>query len=407
VAVYFDISTLGYGAQGPAFRTGVFRSVEHLAKALLDIELPGLSLCAIDSPEAWALSLDYWRRGPLAKAPFHSEGGYGAFRALHPKLIDWNSREKAGPLRRLSRRALKEAVERVRPPAGFPRLPADGLYHSPFYPLPAPVGSKPRVLTIHDLINLLHPEVSPGTGEFLRTIVSSLHPEDQVVCVSSWTRDELLGFAPQLDPKKVSVIGWAADETLKPPTSAQMEKVQEKYGLGDEPYFLAVATQEKRKNLSRLILAFEELRRRRPDCEARLALVGFEGSGSSTLRRSEGVRFLGYVADEALPALYGGSLAFAFPSLYEGFGLPALEAMACGAPVLSSNTSALLEVVGDGGWLLDPKDTGAWSHALEKLYDSKSDREEWRAKGAAWVRRFSWRQTATQYAAVYRAVSDS
>ncbi len=407
--VLFDISALGYGALGPAFRTGVYRVVENLALSLM-ARGGGVAtrFCAADSPEAWALAHGYWKDGPLAASEFVPESGGGLYGPLQRTLTNWNRNPQVSPIERLGRRALREVTSRLR--EKVPCLDQEDfkgyVYHSPYYAFPEISRGRPRVLTLHDLISLRYPEVSSGSREYLRTIVDSIEPNDRVVCVSEWTRKELLEYAPSLDPAMVSAIGWAADDSFRPMPAKAVEIARVTHNVQGRPYFLCVGTEEKRKNLPMLIQAFDSLLARRPDCEARLALIGAAGSDTKAVEvsakgKSRIVR-LGFVENHELPALYTGALAYAFPSLYEGFGLPALEAMACGTAVLASDSSALTTVVGEGGWLLPPRDPEAWSHALERIYDSEPERESWRAKGAAWVRRFSWKQTADQYASLYK-----
>ncbi len=405
--VIFDISTLGYGALGPAFRTGVFRSVENLLHSL-DRFHPGLvRLCALDSPQAWALSRRYWKRSAVAGAEFLPAEGGRLFSLMEGALVRWNQVSDAGFLRRLSRRALRESSSRLG--KRVPRLSASdfagSVYHSPFYAFPPETKGLARVLTLHDLINLRSPELPRGSGEYLRVIVKGIGPEDRVACCSEWTRQELLEQCPRLSPERVSVIGWGVGDNFAPPPPDLKASTLRSFGLDQVPYFISVATLEKRKNVPLLIGAFQDLRARRPDCEARLVLVGADGSDTAAvtamIQGKSDILRLGFVPDASLAALYAGSSGFALPSLYEGFGLPALEAMRAGAPVLASESSALGAVVGEGGWRLDPRDREAWSHALELLYDSSTERDKWRARGAAWASRFSWKSTAAGYAGVY------
>ena len=405
--VLFDISVLGYGGLSPAYRTGVYRSVERLGRAFVERHADTVKFCAADSAEAWALSLAYWRRTHGTRGEFVPQGGGECFLRIHDELIRWNAKGKGSAPFRLGRRVLREMSQRLQFTA--PRLPASefsgAVYHSPFYGFPAASGGAARVLTINDLVNLSHPELTGGSAEPMRGIVASIRPSDWIVCISEWTRNELLSIVPSLSPERVRVVLLGVDGEFRPCTETEVSASRAAFAL-DRPYFLSVATQEKRKNLPFLIGAFDKLLSRRPDCQAELVLIGAPGGGSEAVKatsRAKGrVRWLGFVNEAHLAPLYTGALAFAFPSLFEGFGLPALEAMQCGCPVIASQGSALTEVVGEGGERIDPRNEEAWSHALEVRYDSETERAQWRAKGTAWVSRFSWKKTADDYMAIYR-----
>jgi glycosyltransferase involved in cell wall biosynthesis len=181
--------------------------------------------------------------------------------------------------------------------------------------------------------------------------------------------------------------------------------VRERYSIPGAPYVLAVGTVQPRKNYARLIAAMHEL----PDHH--LVIVGGKGWLEGPIyeaARAPGaarrVHFTGFADDADLPALYSGAAAFAFPSLYEGFGLPILEAMACGTPVVAANASSLPEVAGDAAVLVDPLDTGALADALRRVTSDADFAEALRARGFEQARRFTWEAAARQLVEVYRRV---
>jgi alpha-1,3-rhamnosyl/mannosyltransferase len=223
------------------------------------------------------------------------------------------------------------------------------------------------------------------------TIRPALRRAAALVCISEATRHDLVARFPRT-AARAQVVPLAADARFA--TAQRSAQVEERLGL-DRPYVLAVGTLEPRKNLERLIAAWEGL----GDTHA-LALVGPRGWDDETIvaaaRRAGDVRLLGHVDDADLPALYAGATCFAYPSLYEGFGLPVLEAMAAGAPVLTSNVSSLPEVVGDAALLVDPRDTGAIRAGLRRLLSEPALREELRARGRGRAATFSWDRTASE-----------
>jgi glycosyltransferase involved in cell wall biosynthesis len=289
-------------------------------------------------------------------------------------------------------------------------------------PLGAPLRRSLRtVVTIHDLGYLRFPEAhTPAQRLYLRlSTLWSARAATRLIAVSSATRDDLIGLA-SVPAEKISVVHHGLSNRfhmVEDPTA--IKAIQERYDIRP-PYFLYVGTIQPRKNLVRLIEAFAQandpnlqsaiLRLRSGQvCNLQLVIAGKRGWFSESIERraaelgiSERVRFTGYVADDDLPALLSGALAFVLPSLYEGFGMPILEAMACGAPVLASTTSSLPEVAGDAALLADPQDTTAIADGLARLASDAELRAELRARGLARAATFTWDRCAEQTLAVLR-----
>ena len=300
---------------------------------------------------------------------------------------------------------LRALWEQTVVPLEVARLRPD-VYHSPNYILPLAV-SCPTVVTIHDLFYLdaaLHRLRSHLYLTVLAT--QAIRRATRIICVSAYTRDRLLERFPEA-AARVRLVGEGVDPRFRPPAPEAVARAREAVGF-DEPYVLFVGTVEPRKNLPRLIRAFGTAvgRGRLPH---RLVIAGGQGWKDGPVREAyesspvKGrIRLAGYVADDLLPAVYGGADVFAYPSQAEGFGLPPLEAMACGTAVLTSATSALPEVVGEAALLVDPQDEAAIAEGLERLL---SDAGERRARAEAGLRRaaaFSWERTAEETLAVYR-----
>ena len=290
------------------------------------------------------------------------------------------------------------------------RRPVDLLHVQ--YTAP-PIAPCPVVATVHDLSFEHLPETFKRRSwmQLRLTVRRTVRRAAHVIAPSEFTRRDLVETY-RLDPARVSAIPLAASTRFEPVEDAdELGRVRRRYGLEGE-YILAVGSIQPRKNLVRLIRAYSGLRRERGRSNLpKLALVGKQAwLYGETLKviEEEGVRdsvvLPGYVSEGDLPALYTGALCFAYPSYFEGFGLPPLEAMRCGAPVLTGNQTSLPEVVGDAGLMVDPFDTDALARALARLIDDAALRLELRSRGLKRARAFDWRDTARMTLQVYRRV---
>ncbi len=295
-------------------------------------------------------------------------------------------------------------------PRDLRRRPVD-VYHAVtgFEVPPAP---GPRyVATVHDLVPLRFPRLVPWRHRWaVRCLLpGALRRAARVIAVSAATRAELLARYP-LPPDKVRVVPEAAPPGFGPPPAEAVAALRARYGLTD-PYVLFVGLLEPKKNLPALLEAVARLRRRGGWGTATLVLAGARGWGPGDLRETverrglgEAVRILGPVPDTDLPALYAGATVFVFPSLWEGFGLPVLEAMAVGTPVVAARRGALPEVAGDAAVLVEPE-PDPLGDALGTVLADRRLRERLREAGLARARAFSWERTARETLAVYRAAA--
>jgi glycosyltransferase involved in cell wall biosynthesis len=289
--------------------------------------------------------------------------------------------------------------------------PPDLLF-VPAHVLPL-VHPRRSVVTVHDLGYLHYPEAHT-TSQNLYLRWSTRHNARaacRVVADSEATRRDLERHCG-IPRDKIAVVYPGRDKGLVPVTDPAMEAaVRSRYGLTG-PYLLYVGTLHPRKNLVRLVQAFSELLARTahgssPASDLQLVLAGQKGwlyeevfARVRRLNLTNRVTLTGYVPDADLPILLSGALAFVFPSLYEGFGLPVLEAMACGTPVVCSNTSSLPEVAGDAALLVDPLDTEALSEGLSRIVQDEALRRDLAERGFAQVQRFSWKRCAREVMAV-------
>lgn len=332
-------------------------------------------------------------------------GGWGAggSRASWPP----NFRLRAIPL---SDRWLNIIWQRLRLPLPVQLVsgPLD-VYHSPDFVLP-PVGRTPTVLTVHDLSFLRLPQffVPAFRGYLEAAVTRAVRRADQILADSESTRrdlGELLGVAPE----RVAVLYPGVEERFRPVEDPDvLARVRARYGLPAR-FVLGVGTLQPRKNFQGLVEAFGRLLAAGHDLPG-LGLVIAGGQGwlaedllALAARHGVGERLVlaGFVADEDLPALYTLASVLAFPSWYEGFGLPILEAMACGTPVVSADNSSLPEVVGDAGLLVDAGSSVELAHALAVVLLDDSRRARLVEAGHRQARRFTWEQAARQLFDVY------
>jgi alpha-1,3-rhamnosyl/mannosyltransferase len=285
------------------------------------------------------------------------------------------------------------------------RKHADHLFHGPNYYLPPFAGTS--VCTFHDLSIFkwahCHP---PERVRFMRhEIELTLKRADMLITDTEYTRQEVAAFF-NWPLNKIRAVHLACSDDFHPRTSQELIPTLKKYGLSSGAFSLYVGTIEPRKNLEVLLDAYTMLplpaRKNWP-----LVLIGYQGWGNTLSRIeaavSEGwVSYLGFVPSADLPLLFAGARLFLFPSLYEGFGLPLLEAMASGTPVVCSNASTLPEVAGNAAAMCDPKDADELSRLIAKGLEDETWRNEARLRGLLRAHSFSWENCAEETLAVYK-----
>lgn len=286
------------------------------------------------------------------------------------------------------------------------------ILHQPAFSAPIFYPGK-VVVTVHDLIAMVYGEDIPFFSRqfFGRWMPYSYRRADHIISISSHTKKDLIRILG-IPENKITVIYLATSNEFKPiKDRLLLQSIQKKYNTGAK-YLLHVGTLNPRKNIGLLINVFAHVVRRFP--EYRLVITGKKGwyyeglfEKVDALGLKNKVIFTGYVADEDKPALYSGATLFLFPSLYEGFGLPPLEAMSCGVPVIASKESSIPEVVGKAGVLLPPKDEAAWVREIIRVLGSASLKKIMIAKSLAQAKQFSWTKTALETVKVYEKVNRS
>jgi glycosyltransferase involved in cell wall biosynthesis len=369
LALSLDISVLVLGHVNERARTGIHRFIENLFQGLVNCADVDLNLvCRSDH-------LQQFVRHFLASRP------------------DIRSRFEVSD------------ISKVQPGV---------LLHSPYYYLPELSSVGPRVLTVHDLIRIKFPQFFEDSVDntFIK-IIENLDANDFITVNSEATKADLCTYAPHLFPDRIVVTPLAADPTVFFPCVDILERnrVYEKYHLiPSDGYLLSVATLEPRKNIAHLIRAFVRLLYEDKISNLKLILVGTKGwkfneifdelSVAGEIR--DRIVLTGYVPDSDMSALYSNAIAFAYPSLYEGFGLPLLEAMQCGTPVITADNSSLPEVVGTAGILVPAQDEDALVAALRILYFDESLRRDMSRRGIARAATFTWARCVEQTVATYR-----
>jgi glycosyltransferase involved in cell wall biosynthesis len=309
----------------------------------------------------------------------------------------------------LSPRAASLLWQRMRLALPIDRLIGQpDLLHSPDFV--APPVKAPLIATIHDLSYLVVPEFAhPNLKRYLEASVPrTIRRASHVIAVSEMTRQDIIERY-QVEPSRVSTIYNGVDGWFYEPDQAAVERAIEHFGLR-RPYFIIVGTVEPRKNHLALLHAFAQLYEKRKDVS--LAIVGSPGWLSEPIiaeieksAMSMPVRYLRFVDDTWIPALYAGSVALVSPSWYEGFGLPVLEAMACGAAVITSDRGSLPEVAGDNAILVPPGDIEELAASMERLLDDSALRADMVRRGRDHAATFSWRAAAEEHVELYRQVA--
>lgn len=286
------------------------------------------------------------------------------------------------------------------------------LFHATDFVL-APNAAHRQVVTVHDLAFLFYPEAAmPSLQRYLNVVVPrSVLRADHLLADSQHTAHDLQAVW-QIPSERITVVQGAVDHSHFRPISdpAQLDAVRARYGIGPRPFILGLSSLQPRKNFARLIEAFHQARQR-AQLPHRLVIGGSKGwlydeifAKVQELQLTEDVLFPGFIADADLPALYSAADFFAYPSLYEGFGLPIIEALACGTPVLTANNSCLPEAGGPGAHYVDAQDVTSIAAGIIELATNRTRHTTLRQAGQHHAAQFTWQRSAGQLLAAYKKV---
>ena len=292
------------------------------------------------------------------------------------------------------------------------------VFHSTYYPINETVKNFPnlkKIVTVHDLIPILFPEFH-FTSELIKNIIDSVGEDGYVICVSENTKKDLLTFAPHINENRVfvSLLAASPENFYVCNDEDKFRNIREKYNL-PEKYLLSLATLEPRKNIDHVIRCFVKMITEYKVVDLSLVLVGSKGwDYEKIFDEYENASFLkdkivitGFVPDEDLASIYSHANSFYYMSFYEGFGLPPLEAMQCGVPTVTSNSSSLPEVVADAGIMLAPKDEESLVKTMWNFYSDENLRKEYAQKALNRSKHFSWEKVAEEHSNLYKKIIES
>ncbi|QDV66365.1 Mannosylfructose-phosphate synthase [Rosistilla carotiformis] len=279
------------------------------------------------------------------------------------------------------------------------------LFISTFFACPSGLDSRvPRLSFVYDLYPLRFPDnVTRHTASQLESLFDDLDAQrDHVIAISQYTKDDFCQWTG-FPRERVTVVPLAASDLFRPIEAGECRGILDKYGIADSPFFLSVANPQPRKNTSIAIRAFCQFLKATHESDAQLLLVGDPSSGYAVdellreLKQADGmqgrIQMIGGVEDQDLPAFYSAATAFLFPSKFEGFGLPVLEAMQCGTPVICSNATSIPEIVGDSAIQCRPDDEDAFCAAMLRVFQNPRVADDLRRAGLERAREFSWEKT--------------
>jgi len=431
IKVAYDISVLGRCFTNPASRTGLYRVIGEILQELNKkpgIKLTSMGLCdpkVVFGSELSSLYIKYFRNDLQLDFVDAYQSRFGLKNFYHNLIElqytqDSSKTSKSSGVYKLIRGLLKLAsyLQYIDGYNVFDPNCYD-VFHSPYFKLPpiALTRNLSRVLTIYDLIPVKYPEFSSRViDNIFKQILESIdYEKDWIICISDYTKNEFCEYTKMAE-ERVLVTPLAASCHFYPvQENSVIIETKSRYNIPEGEYFLSLASFQPRKNFAHLITSFFDFVSEYDYKNLYLVIVGEKGWNYEQIYSSANINeklksriiFTGYVPDEDLSSIYSGARGFIFPSLAEGFGLPVLEAMQCGVPVICSNTTSLPEVVADASILIDPTNKDELCQAMLSLMSDSLLGSSLRVKGLQRAKKFSWAKCADETVKVYQKAVNS
>jgi glycosyltransferase involved in cell wall biosynthesis len=411
--VIFDISSVG---DNPKTRTGVARTAWTLADLLHQKLGDDLSFSATGSIEASLQTERLLNAHPELQSAIDPVSSVARNIDRLNKQINTNgSGNFIQKIQQLTLLNISRVLNITRQPIDKQKLAQADLFHSTYPRIPTQIRSalpNRHIQTVYDLTPLILDEkyFPPGLRGINQRLIDTIQPDDWVTTISEATRNDLLARR-KLNPERVTTVYLAAAPELFYPIldKAAIEVVKQKYELPEGNYFLSLHSLAPHKNMEHLIACFKKIISQEKTQDLHLVICGGSKEAGALMADANHltaadlkfIHFTGFVDDNDLAAIYNGALGFVFPSLYEGFGLPVLEAMQCGCPVISSNTSSLPEVVGAAGFLVSPTDEDTLCECMLKIYRNSEVRANYSQLSLDRAALFSWQKTVNETVQIY------
>jgi glycosyltransferase involved in cell wall biosynthesis len=411
--VIFDISSVG---DNPKTRTGVARTAWTLADLLHQKLGNDLSFSATGSIEASLQTERLLNAHPHLHSAIDPVSSLARnINGLNKQISTKNSSNSIQKIQQLTLSNFSRLLNITRQPIDKQKLAQADLFHSTYPRIPQQVRSAlphRHLQTVYDLTPLILNEkyFPPGLRGINQRLIDTIQPDDWVTTISEATRNDLLARR-KLNPERVTTVYLAASPELFYPISDKtaIEVVKQKYAFPEGNYFLSLHSLAPHKNMEHLIACFKKIISQQKTQDLHLVICGGNKEAGALMAKANHltaadlkfIHFTGFVDDKDLAAIYSDAIGFIFPSLYEGFGLPVLEAMQCGCPVISSNTSSLPEVVGAAGFLVSPTDEDTLCECMLKLYRSSELRANYTQLSLDRSALFSWQKTVDETIQMY------
>lgn len=408
--IALEISNIGQGQVDATGKTGLYRVATNLSKAMLGRTEIDLFFTLLELPHAIELTKKYFlKQNHQIRCLFENK----KFEKILYRMMTERPwfKHKYGLMLYTSLFLQLFTTKRLEKDIN--------IYHSLYFPLPKNIcnGKQIRFITIHDIIPAIFPQYcTTFQSRRIHNVIKSIDiKKDWVTAVSECSKKDICDYSG-ISKDRVFVTSLAASKKLYYPFTDinQMANIKQQINIPEGDYFLSLSTIEPRKNLLHAIQCFKKILSEPNLSHLNFILVGKRGWKTDLLYKEihsdpilkKHVIFTGFIPDEYLSAIYSGALAFIYPSLYEGFGLPPLEAMQCGTPVITSNTSSLPEVVGDAGIMVDPTDEDALCQAMINIGKNNKLRDDLSKKGLKRSKIFSWEKCADETIKAYRFALD-